>query len=250
VSAARRGGWSVERRVETARTLHGPWPAPGDLGRRAVGLCSVTGPRAVVLGSTQALAVVDRARAERRGVDIVRRSSGGGAVLVAPGAQVWLDIWLPRHDALWDDDVIRSSWWLGETWAAALASLGSSPLTVHRGGAVRTDWSATVCFAGVGPGEVSAGPAKVVGMAQRRTRHGARLHSMALLSWEPVALVELLASRAPAGDPLPGASPLDAGRGLHDVATGVRGIVPPPLADAEGALVVAAVEDALLGVLL
>ncbi len=32
------------------------------------------------------------------------------------------------------------------------------------------DWSDVVCFAGVGPGEVTAGTAKVVGIAQRRTR--------------------------------------------------------------------------------
>jgi lipoate---protein ligase len=248
---ARRGEWSVERRVETARTLHGPWPAPGDLGHRAVGLCAVTGPRAVVLGSTQADAVVDRARAERYGVDIVRRSSGGGAVLVGPGAQVWLDVWLPRHDTLWDDDVIASSWWLGETWASALESLGSSSLAVHRGRAVASDWSATLCFAGVGPGEVTTGlAAKVVGIAQRRTRHGARWHSMAVLSWQPVALVELLARPAPDDDTVKGAGPPDAWRALDDVAIGVRGVVPAPLADAEDALVIAAVEDALLGTLL
>ena len=66
-------------------------------------------------------------------------------------------------------------------------------MQVHRSRAVRNDWSDVVCFAGVGPGEVTAGTAKVAGVAQRRTREGARLHSMAPLSWDPAALLELLA---------------------------------------------------------
>ena len=41
-------------------------------------------------------------------MDVVRRRSGGGAVLVGAGEQVWVEVWIPRDDALWDDDVIRS----------------------------------------------------------------------------------------------------------------------------------------------
>jgi lipoate-protein ligase A len=39
---------------------------------------------------------------------------------------------------------------------------------------VRTRWSPLVCFAGLGPGEVSAGGRKLVGISQRRTRAAAR----------------------------------------------------------------------------
>jgi lipoate-protein ligase A len=235
VSPAGLGGWSVERRAGSARILHGPWPARADLGGRVVALCSVTGPGAVVLGSTQAAGVVDRERAERRGVDVVRRSSGGGAVLVGLDAQVWLDAWLPRDDPLFEDDVVRSSWWLGETWARALEELGSAPLVVHRGRATRTDWSGVLCFAGLGPGEVTLGTKKVVGIAQRRTRHGARFHSMALRCWEPAALVELMAS------PVPGAT-----RSLDDVAAGLDDVLSATRHDIGERRVVAAVEGALL----
>ena len=56
----------------------------------------------------------------------------------------------PAADPLWDDDVISSAWWLGETWALALEGLGAPSVAVHRGRVTRADWSDLVCFAGVG----------------------------------------------------------------------------------------------------
>jgi lipoate-protein ligase A len=200
-------------------------------------VCSVVGPEAIVLGSTQTIDVVDAGRAARDGVEVVRRGSGGGAVLVGPSAQVWLDAWLPRHDPLWDDDVIGSSGWLGDAWVKALSELGAQSLRVHRRRATRTDWSDAVCFAGIGPGEVVAGTRKVVGVAQRRTRHGARLHAVAPLSWEPAALVALLVLDAERAH--------DASSALAGVATGIRNVA-VSLHDEEDAHVITAVEDALL----
>ncbi|HXQ89961.1 MAG TPA: hypothetical protein VN768_00310 [Acidimicrobiales bacterium] len=234
------GGWSIDRRADTARALHDPWPPPAQRGRRTAGLCSVRGPRAVVLGSTQSTDVVAVEQARRHSVDVVRRTSGGGAVYVAPDAQVWLDVWLPRDDPLWDDDVVRSSWWLGETWTRALDGLGAPGLGVHRRGAARTEWSDVVCFAGVGPGEVTAGTRKVVGVAQRRTREGARLHSMAPLTWDPEPLLTVLAL----DDDKAGQARL----ALDDVATGLRGVA-AQLGDLDAPRAVASVEDALLDAL-
>ncbi len=189
------GAWSIDRRVDTAAALHGSWPSPTGRAGRAVALCTVVGPSALVLGSTQRSEAVDTGRAGRAGVDIVRRGTGGAAVLVSPAAQVWLEAWIPRADPLWDDDVIRSSWWLGETWAQALEGLGAPSLSVHRERATRTAWSDALCFAGVGPGEVTLATAKVVGVAQRRDRHGARLHSMAMVSWQPSLLARRVVTR-------------------------------------------------------
>jgi len=235
------GGWSIERRVGTARALHESWPAPTARGRRTVALCSQRGRRAVVLGSSQSIDVIDFERAASEGVDVVRRRSGGGAVLVGAGEQVWVEVWIPRHDALWDDDVVRSSWWLGETWKRALEELGAPGLLVHRRRSTGRDWSDLVCFAGIGPGEVMAGTAKVVGVAQRRTGEGARLHSMAPLSWAPEPLLALLAL-----DPERARLAHDE---LGDVAIGVRGILPPSLCDTERHRVASAVEDALVAAL-
>ncbi len=243
MTVASRDGWAVERRVDTAALLHRPWPQAGSYDHRVVGLCSVVGRSAVVLGSTQPTDVVDVGRAERHGVDVVRRSSGGGAVLVSPATQVWLDVWIPRADPLWDDDVISSAWWLGETWARALEGLGAPALAVHRGRVTRSDWSDLVCFAGVGPGEVTTGTAKVVGVAQRRTRHGARLHSMASLSWEPARLVALLSH---AEVRTLGA---DNHAVLEDVSTGLRDLLPLHQRHEGGDRIIATVERALVAAL-
>ncbi len=147
---------------------------------------------AVVLGSTQVPEKIDTDRARAAQVDVVRRRGGGGAVLVAPGALVWVDVLVPAGDPLWDPDVGRAFGWLGRAWATALADVGVSGAQVHGGRLLTTPWSAAVCFAGLGPGEVTVGGAKVVGMCQRRTRSGALFQCAALLAWAPDRLLDVL----------------------------------------------------------
>jgi len=151
---------------------------------------------AVVLGSTQLGSAVDAARAESAGIDVVRRRSGGGAVLVEPGALVWIDVLAPAGDPLWEPDIGRAFAWLGQAWAGALADVGVPGAEVHNGPLQATPWSATVCFAALGPGEVTVGGAKVVGMCQRRVRAGALFQCAALLSWGPDLLLDVLALTA------------------------------------------------------
>lgn len=166
-------------------------PYRASAGRRAV---VRTAPcPALVLGSTQPAAAVDRRRAEAAGVEVVRRRSGGGAVLVAPGDPLWVDLWLPRGDPLWLDDVTEAAAWVGRWWASALAQAGAVGLSVHAGRSEPRPWSALVCFAGIGPGEVVAGGRKVVGVAQWRGRQGALFHTCAYRHWDPRPLVDLLA---------------------------------------------------------
>ncbi len=114
-------------------------------------------------------------------------------MLVEPGRLVWADVVVPAGDPLADDDVGRAAWWLGEAWTRALADLGIPGGVVHHGGLVRSEWSSLVCFAGLGPGEVTVGGAKVGGMSQRRTRAGALFQCAALLDWQPARLLDRLA---------------------------------------------------------
>jgi len=118
-------------------------------------------------------------------------------VLVVPGEIVWLDVIVPRGDPLWDDDIGRSMWWLGDAWATALRSSGVDGVAVHRGRQVVTASSPRICFDGLGAGEVLVGAAKAVGISQRRTRHWARLQSAVHLRWRPETMVSLLAAPRP-----------------------------------------------------
>ena len=117
-------------------------------------------------------------------------------MLLLPGEFVWLDLVIPSGDPLWLDDVGKAMVWVGDLWQRTLAELGVVS-TVHHGGLVTTDWSRSVCFAGVGTGEVIADDAKLVGISQRRTRGYARFQSMCHLRWRPEWVAALISQPAP-----------------------------------------------------
>jgi len=159
------------------------------------------GHRTIVLGSRQAVDVIDVAACGRHGVEVARRRSGGGVVLLEPGAADWIDVVVPVTDPRWDDDVRRSMIGIGERWVEALEGVVDGDLTVHHGPMIRTPWSELVCFAGTAPGEVLLDGVKLVGLSQRRTRRGARFQCAINRRFDDELLVELLA--APVPSPLP-----------------------------------------------
>ena len=172
-----------------------------------------------MLGSTQP----DGSVAAGAAIEVARRRSGGGAVLVEPGRLVWADVVVPAGDALWQPDVGRAAWWLGDTWAGALEVLGLPGAAVHRGGLVRSRWSFAVCFAGLGPGEVTVAGRKVVGIASRRTRQGALFQCAVPLAWDPAPLLAALAL-----------TPTDRDAAAADLAGAVLAVA-RPAADVESA---------------
>ena len=188
-------GWSVERVAGRAADFHAREP-DATLGRQAWWY-AVSQP-ALALGSAQPAATIDQEACQRHGIEVIRRRSGGGAVLMLPGELLWLDVVIPRGDPLWNDDIGRSMWWLGEVWAQSLRSLGQSDVAVHHGPLVASSWSANVCFDGIGAGEVMVAGAKAVGISQRRTRHWARLQSAVHIVWRPDVMTSLLAVPRPA----------------------------------------------------
>lgn len=158
---------------------------------------------AVVLGSTQPAEVVDAAACAEAGVEVVRRRSGGGVVLLEPGGIVWFDVIVPAArlgDAGVGDDVAASMIWLGERVVAALATLGVTGAEVHRAKLTCSAWCPLVCFAGVGPGEVTVDERKLVGISQRRTRAGSRFQCAVHTVWSPGELARLLSAHPPAED--------------------------------------------------
>jgi lipoate---protein ligase len=185
----------VEHRAGLAADLHRlDIPA-----RRTVRWLTVDRP-ALVLGSTQP-------EPPAATVDVVRRRSGGAAVLLRPGWVAWADVVVPAGDPLWDDDVGVAPLWLGRCWAAALQRLGVDHVDVHTGAMIRPPLSRLVCFAGLGAGEVTAGGRKVVGISQRRTREAVLFQVAVLLRWDVADTLAALGLRVPAGPTAPGPPP-------------------------------------------
>ena len=159
---------------------------------REIWLHDITTP-ALVLGSTQDETRIDAGACRRAGVELVRRRSGGGAVLLVPGEVTWIDVIVPAATSGWSDDVHGPMVWLGHHLASAIGAVaGLDDLSVHDGAMVTTPWSKLVCFDGVGAGEVLLGGRKLVGISQRRTRHAARLQCCWYSSYDSSRLVDLL----------------------------------------------------------
>ncbi|MFZ9629340.1 MAG: lipoyl protein ligase domain-containing protein [Ilumatobacteraceae bacterium] len=158
----------------------------------------------LVLGSSQPDDAVDHRVADALGIDVVRRRSGGGAVLLVPGEFVWVDVVIPAGDPLWSDDVGGAMVWLGRAWQAALAAVGVES-RVHDGAMQHSPWSRAVCFAGLGTGEVVPAASgshdrggKLVGISQRRTRDWARFQTMCHRRWRPEVVSALVHAPRPA----------------------------------------------------
>ena len=152
---------------------------------------------ALVLGSTQTEEVLDLELCGRRGIEVVKRRSGGGLVLVSARHTLWADVIVPSGHPAWRLDVGRASEWIGEVWIDALSRspVGDDPgsLWIHRGAHEASTWSKVVCFAGRGPGEVfDARGRKVLGVSQRRTRDWVRFQCALSLRWEPSLFVDLI----------------------------------------------------------
>ena len=181
-------------------------------------LAAVVSPPALVLGSAQPVATVDAEACARRGVEVTRRGSGGGAVL-CDETLLEVDVALPPGHPLAVDDVTESYRWLGLAWQSALSGLGVTTRLVavddaRAASAERRAAARLACWAGLSPYElVTADGGKLVGLSQRR-RAGATLIQCGIsTSGHPARVLDLLrlsdATRAAAAAALAGASALD-----------------------------------------
>jgi hypothetical protein len=105
---------------------------------------------------------------------------------------VWVDVVIPVDDPLWRDDVATAFDWLGDAWADVVRRSGVAG-EVNRLAVCHSVLGRLVCFAGLGFGEVTVDGRKAVGLAQRRTRHGAWFQGVVLRAWDVEPYRALLA---------------------------------------------------------
>lgn len=207
------GGWEVVETVGGAGELHrdglacrattgsaleGSGNAVVDAGPLVVALRRANAP-AVVLGRAQQDDLVDARRAIAEGLEVARRTSGGGAVLVVPGEVCWVDVVVERRLAVWADDVMRALVVVGTAWREALVDLGfpRGRLELARATTGEPALSRVACFAGVGTGEVLFDGAKVVGLCQRRGRRATLVQGAAVATHDPGRLTGVLSLPEP-----------------------------------------------------
>lgn len=151
---------------------------------------------------------------------VVRRDSGGGAVLLDESV-LCLDVALPAAHPLAAGEPMAAFDRVGARWAAALRELGIHDVQVHPTAASAGPRAlAVVCFAVAGRGEVLVGGRKLVGLSQRRRRAGSLVQCALLRRWQPAALLEALGPQAPAADAVAeravGLDELPGGREIDD----------------------------------
>jgi lipoate-protein ligase A len=140
------------------------------------------------------------------GVAVVRRGTGGGAV-ICDADYLMLDIALPGRDARVLDDLTESYRWLASVVRRALLTLGFEGLTWVEPPALRAldlpsrEAGRTACFAGLGPYELlDRDGRKLVGLAQRRRGGAMLLQAAAYLAGARAALADMLWLDEPARD--------------------------------------------------
>ncbi len=165
-------------------------------------------PPTVSIGYGQALdGRIDLAAAAALGIGLVRRPTGGSAILhEGPGLEVTYSVTAAAPDFPGADDLLATYRWIGSALEAGLQRLGapvdmvpvqpSDPVTMP-----------AFCFARTGSYELEVAGRKLVGSAQRRQRAGFLQHGSVMLGAAQERLQQVFPGEA---DPLAGMTTLEA----------------------------------------
>lgn len=148
----------------------------------------------LVLGSSQNPAHFHQSSVSRTGIEIAVRRSGGGAVFLEPSRQLWVDISIPKDDPLYRDDVQKSFFPIGSIFLEVLSRISRNEFEMHTGNLIGGLIGKEICFAGVGPGEITFEGAKVVGISQRRTANGSVFQCTVYSRYPFVEITDIMGS--------------------------------------------------------
>ena len=165
-------------------------------------------PPAISLGYGQRLdARLDRAAAARLGIGLVRRLTGGSAILhEGPESELTYSVTAAAGDFAGADDLLVTYRWIGAALCEGLRALGAGVEMVS----VQPSDPATMpafCFARTGSYEIEVEGRKLVGSAQRRQGPAFLQHGSVMLVAHPDRLGLVFPS---GGDPLRGMTTLAA----------------------------------------
>jgi lipoate-protein ligase A len=168
-------------------------------------------PATISLGYGQALdGRVDLAAAADIGIGLVRRPTGGSAILhEGPELELTYSVTAADDDFVGADDLSATYRWIGTALTAGLRSLGADAEMV----AVQPSDPAAMpafCFARTGSYEIEVNGRKLVGSAQRRRESGFLQHGSVMLGAEPDRLRRVFPGQL---DPLAGMTTLEAALG-------------------------------------
>jgi lipoate-protein ligase A len=165
-------------------------------------------PPTVSLGYGQPLdGSIDLDEAARMGIGLVRRPTGGSAVLhEGPDLELTYSVVGAAEDFSGADDLLATYRWIGTALAAGLKGLGAAVEMVPVQPSDPRSMPA-FCFARTGSYELEVGGRKLVGSAQRRQGSGFLQHGSVMLGAVPDRLRRVFTGPA---EPLAGMTTLEA----------------------------------------
>lgn len=149
----------------------------------------------VILGCSQRLSPEQIQRAQAYSLPLLRRGSGGGAVLAGP----WMlstSIFIPNGHAIAKGNIVKAFSWLEQIWQQSLTAIGIDCRGVNKDDIKKSklfakshnlEWA---CYSSLSYGEiVCLQGKKLLGLAQIRKRAGVVLVSglnLAPFDWRPL----------------------------------------------------------------
>ena len=176
VDGAQRGAWNMAVDETLAEAV--------DAGRSAPVLRLYRwSPPSLSLGFSQPFEVADAAFCAARGVGVVRRPTGGRAVL--HHLELTYAVVAPLGKVPFTHDLQAAYHAICRALVAGLASLGvAAEVSGRPGGDLVKPTQAIPCFIGPAAGEVVAGGRKLVGSAMRRVGDSILQHGSILEGWD------------------------------------------------------------------